>query len=324
MSKFLCDICNYSSNSKFSYEKHLKTKKHLENIKDPELSINSNYICQFCNGIYSANSNLCKHQKFCSKKKELFIELQRRDEEIARLKQENSKNMQFKDELLVKSNEMISILKSEVNHLQLVVNNSGSIVKTTVSALSYVVKNYTEAPVLEPCMNYKEINYEQNNTEFIEKIIYEHNNGNLPSFIGEFIIKNYKKDDPQQQSLWSSDTVRFSYLVRELINNNTVDWKIDKNGIKTKETIIKPIVQYIDDQVREYMEHFDIDYTNNSAVEAEKKMMKLKLSADILKDADDGVLSTQILKYITPFFYLNKTDDVQPNTIINNNISINK
>ena len=410
--KFTCNICNYSTDTKFCYEKHLNTKKHKEKVNEKEISpiIDHNltmihpqknqFICIFCDNKYTTIGHLNRHNISCIKKRKIVDELNKKiaeltekvneqakiinhDNEIINKKNEiiiqkeekcNGKvtekvnNVDFcpsidpqktinqshknqficifcdnkyttighlnrhknacfekrklidelnkkdemlnqKDELLNQKDEMISAIKSEVSHLKLIVNNSGSIIKTSVSTMAYVLKNYKEAPLLESPKDYSALHFEQNNTEFVDNLIYEHNHNKLHIYIGDFIIKTYKKENPSQQSIWNSDTSRLTYLVREIITNNKVDWKVDKKGIKTTEFIINPILKYIDDQVTDYIQTFDMDYSSDSAISAERKMLKLKAGTEILKSIEDKVLNEAVLKHIAPYFYLCKTDD---------------
>ena len=318
--KFTCNFCNYSTDVKFCYEKHLNTKKHIEKINEnPKISSKyhetiidlipeNEFKCVFCNNIYTNSGNLSRHKTTCLEKKTLIDEFKMQlllKDEILKQKDETLKQM---DETLKRADETIFILKSEVVHLKAIVNNTGSIIKTSVSAMAYVIKNYKDAPALESIKDYAAIHYEQDNTTFVENLIYEHNNNKLHIYISDFIIKTYKTDDPAKQSLWNSDTSRLTYLIREIITNNKVDWKVDKKGIKTTKFIIEPILKYIDDQIRNYVESYEIDH-KVSAKEAERQMMKLKSGMEIIKNIETKVLSEEILKYITPYFYLIKNDD---------------
>ena len=317
---FKCEMCSYSARDKSDYKKHLITKKHKgkvneqmnESNENPKRIIKENlknpFICQHCNNNFSTAANLSRHDKACFKKIQITTNYKN---EISILKNElesHIKALEQKDETINQKDETISILKSEVAHLKSIVNNTGSIVKTSVSTMAYVIKNYKDAPVLESVNDYSAIHYEQNNTEFVENLIYEHNNNKLHIYISDFIIKTYKKGDPAKQSLWNSDTSRLTYLIREIITNNKVDWKVDKKGIKTTKFIIEPILKYIDDQIRNYVESYEIDH-KVSAKEAERQMMKLKSGMEIIKNIETKVLSEEILKYITPYFYLIKNDD---------------
>jgi|688.fasta_scaffold258254_1 hypothetical protein len=315
---YKCKYCNYESYDKFNYKKHLTTKKHKEKVNECliesplnpcriqiESMVLKEHICQYCNRYYSTASNLSKHINNC-KNKDLLID------EINRLKTQ----LAIKDEKIndlcnmsSQKDDMISVLKSEVAHLKSIVNNTSSIVKTSVSTMAYVIKNFKDAPALETMIDYSALHYEQNTNQFVEELIYHYEHSRLDEYIGNFIIKYYKKEDPNKQSIWNSDTSRLTYLIRELLNNK-VDWKVDKKGIKTTKFIIEPILTYIDDQIREYIQTFDIDYTIINAREAEREMMKVKSATDILKSIEDKILCEMILKYITPYFYLNKVESI--------------
>ena len=259
-----------------------------------EIPNKQEFKCFFCNIVYANSANLSRHKNYCNEKY---------------LTETNIKLIE-KDKLIDQKDEIISILKSENAHLKMIVNNAGSVIKTSVSTMAYVIKNFKEAPALESIKDYSAIHFEQNNTAFVENLIYEQNHNKLHIYIGDFIIKTYKKEDPSKQSIWNSDTSRLTYLIREIISNNKVDWKIDKKGIKTKNFIIEPILEYIDNQIRDFIENFDMDYTLDSAKSAERKMMQLKISTDILKNIEDKLLSEEILKYVAPHFYLSKNDEL--------------
>jgi len=307
------------------------TKKHIEKVNndlkisqiypiDIPISVSNpvKFVCDFCNTQFTKPCNLSRHRNNCSLKKQsndnFNIQISELNNKIAELNiklnnQNNESTIKLNDyvKMLDQKDETISVLKSEVAHLKSIVNNTGSIIKTSVSTMAYVINNYRDAAALESLKDYSAIQYENDNTEFIENLIYEHNNNKLHIYISDFIIKTYKKDDPSKQSLWNSDTSRLTYLVREIITNNKVDWKIDKKGIKTTKFIIDPILEYIDEQVRSYVEAYEVDH-RISAKEAEKQMMKLKSGMEIIKSIETKLLNEEILKYITPHFYLNKTD----------------
>ena len=322
MSTFKCTTCNYATRDKSNFSKHEISKKHIEKVNQiqnknimtlkPIPNDSANFTCNYCNMKFTKSCNLSRHKNNCSEKEQLIQQLTHQVNELniqllskdESLKQKNETLKQI-DESLKRADETISILKSEVIHLKTIVNNTGSIIKTSVSTMAYVIKNYKDAPALESIKDYSAIRYEQDNTEFVENLIYEHNNNKLHIYISDFIIKTYKKDDPTKQSLWNSDTSRLTYLIREIITNNKVDWKVDKKGIKTTKFIIEPILQYIDNQVRNYVQSYEVDH-RISAKEAERQMMKLKSGMEIIKNIETKILSEEILKYITPHFYLTK------------------
>jgi hypothetical protein len=319
---YSCKLCNYSTDVKFCYNKHTSTKKHKvnESLNHTQFIPNSylddiyksNYVCSYCNNYFSSSASLSRHKHSCIEKTKLINEyndkLKLKDDIINELYNVINQKDFDKQAIIDNKDEVISILKSEVAHLKSIVNNTGSIVKTSVSTMAYVIKNFKDAPALEMINDYSKLHNEQDNNSFIEELIHQYDHQKLDMYIGNFIVKTYKKEDPSKQSIWNSDTNRLTYLIRELLNNK-VDWKVDKKGIKTKQFIIEPILEYIDDQIRNYIQNFTIDYETISTKDAEKKMMKIKSATEIIKQTEDKVLCEQILKYIAPYFYLNKTDE---------------
>ena len=69
-SDFFCDLCLYSTDSKFNFARHLLSIKHLEN----EANI-CNYVCE-CGKRFKKNNGLWKHKKKC----EIFLD-DKEDEE---------------------------------------------------------------------------------------------------------------------------------------------------------------------------------------------------------------------------------------------------
>ena len=73
--KFVCELCNYNSNSNKDYKKHLLTSKHIN--KTTLISFNNEeekfhqkdktYECNKCNKIYKKKNSLWYHNKKCIK-----------------------------------------------------------------------------------------------------------------------------------------------------------------------------------------------------------------------------------------------------------------
>jgi len=65
-SKYSCVKCNFFTNNKKDYGKHLLTKKHNEMPKTSKTS-KKEFICPTCDKKYMDNSGLWKHKKKCIK-----------------------------------------------------------------------------------------------------------------------------------------------------------------------------------------------------------------------------------------------------------------
>lgn len=71
--------------------------------------------------------------------------------------------------------------------------------------------------------------------------------------IAKIIVDEYKKRDPQEQSIWNSDITRLTYLLRLQDVNNKEMWKIDKCAVKTKTLIIEPFIFNTRVQFNDYL-----------------------------------------------------------------------
>jgi hypothetical protein len=78
-------------------------------------------------------------------------------------------------------------------------------------------------------------------------VITLHKDGELNRYLGKLLLKNYKKSDPKQQSLWNSDTGRLSYVVRTLAGDKPT-WIADKKAIQLKDNI-NPLLFHLDKEV---------------------------------------------------------------------------
>jgi hypothetical protein len=73
--KFTCEICDYYTCKKSSYDKHLLTVKHLCNISD-NLCNNkvANLICKKCDTQFGSRVTLWRHKKICNSVENIIIQ----------------------------------------------------------------------------------------------------------------------------------------------------------------------------------------------------------------------------------------------------------
>lgn len=60
-----CITCNYFTDRKSSYDKHLSTAKHAASLMPTITSPPTTFICNICNASYAYRSGLSKHKKTC-------------------------------------------------------------------------------------------------------------------------------------------------------------------------------------------------------------------------------------------------------------------
>lgn len=56
---FECSVCNYMTDIKSNYQKHLDSKKHFNNTN----LVKKRYVCSICNGKFNNNVSLWRHRK---------------------------------------------------------------------------------------------------------------------------------------------------------------------------------------------------------------------------------------------------------------------
>lgn len=299
-----CNICNYTTNRKSNYDNHCNSKRHEKmcineqlkqektTLNEAKRSLNHDFFCDFCNLSFKKNYLLSRHLRICTPK---------------RFKSESDK-LQTQIESLIDKNRA---LETEVKFLRNVVTSAGSLMHESMSAINFLSKSYKNTPLLEnldstaKIKSIVELN-DNSSDDFIERLSYEYRQKTLPKFLGKFFIDNYKKKNPEEQSIWNSDATRLTYIIRVMVNDEH-NWDIDKKGKKVKTRIIDPVLKYLKDTINEFIENINSSYVNSLKGSDKTRFIdKLEGSSKIIKEIDEGNLANDILKFITPYFYIKK------------------
>jgi hypothetical protein len=120
--RFSCEICDYSTSKKSSFDNHLDSKKHKSNENEHKINKNQqNYaklcpkhICAICNMEFKDRSGLWRHKKKCTiepenKMIEQYGNPKEKDELINFLLKENS---EFKVMMMEQSKQMLELAKN--------------------------------------------------------------------------------------------------------------------------------------------------------------------------------------------------------------------
>jgi hypothetical protein len=231
--------------------------------------------CSYCNKPFKSLHGTSQHEGICSKKKIQDLE---------------EKNKQ-KDE------QIKMLLEDKRNLTELSINNSKTSSKA-LSALSYIVYNYTDTKALEHIEDdtIKQIIYakEENNVHIARIFMMYHRAKSLHKHIGDAIIDAYKCDQPEEQQFHTTDVSRLNYVVMTAIGEDK-EWIQDKGGLKITDKIINPIV----DKIKEQIDDFIYDIKNDvEKINARDQ----KAIYDIQNDIEDDKFQKQIHKYIAPYF----------------------
>lgn len=322
---YTCKNCNYNTDNKSNFNRHNKSTNHkrksniesklTRSVKGPtddanKLALNCKktnlYICR-CKKEFHHASSLSRHKQKCDiiQNKILMGEL-----EINELKEQLKKY-----ENVVEKCEGV-IQKYEEMHKELIntvkTSNKGN---TYISVKNYIQTNYSSAPPLTKLNDYSLL--EQSNNTLIDDIVYNFDHSLLDQYLGTFLINQYKKDDLSQQSIWNSDVARMTYIINELLCNKKTSWNHDYKGIKTKEYIVIPLLEYIKKYIQDYLKNSTVNFMKLSHNECEK-IMKTQVTLGQTLQYINTTLGDDIVKYISPYFHLNKFTD----TILDNNFKV--
>jgi len=303
--KYICSECNYETGDKSNYNKHVKSVTHKQMVTSNHIVItngsnnkvtNKNFVCGNCDRHFTNKQNLSRHKiHYCKKSKN---------------------DIDDKDKKINELTEKINMLSNEVQMYKNQAKNNKTINNTYhISVKNYLQQNYPNAPALAGLTDYAKLEYDNEYDDFIDALVYNYDNSQLNKYIGDFIISSYKKDDPSIQSIWSSDVARLTYIIKELLANNESIWNHDYKGVIIKMRIINPILKYIKEYINGYwvknlhsFETCDINQLN--------KLNKIYTTIyQIKKDIDGDILGNDIIKYITPYFYINRNKEVNDNRI---------
>ena len=244
-------------------------------------------------------------------------------------------------------------LKQQVMELKEFIKSGKAAPTYNISIKKYIQQNYSDAPPLEQLANYSLLQYknnrnnrndrnnndeccdndcdnnndcdddydncdddrdDDNDDDFISTLSYNYNNNALHKYIGDFIIKYYKKDNPSQQSMWTSDMSRLTYVIKELLSTNESIWNRDYKGIKTKKYVIDPILKYIKDYIDDYCVK-NLDKFKNLSINKAIQLQRIYVSVyQLKKDIDSEIIANNIIKYISPHFYMDRHEQI-PDTV---------
>lgn len=288
--KYECKICNFETNRKANYNDHIETIKHKNNKK-----LNSNkYKCELCNKGYATKANYDKHINKC----------------------QNRQSNMINDKVQNDITELKESFKNNEDYIRIICTGAIKVANNTLSTMSFLTNFMTNAPALNTNIDFKamlcrkEDNDFKTENEMVLDIIIFYKNKILVQFLGDIIIESYKKNKPEEQSLWNSDVARLNYIIRELVNNKLM-WTRDSQGIKVNELIIYPLLEVIRKSLVKYKNQ-QLSLQNISNTEKDinfnhvDNYLNIVTVSEIIKDIDELKLNEEINKYISPYFYFDK------------------
>ena len=211
--KFICEICDYRTSKKSSYDKHLSTVKHSFSVAgdtkdatgDKKVAKSCSLVCENCNKIYNSRNGLWKHKKTCipTEKETNITEIS--PELIMNVLQQNKELQQ----LLIEQNKTIIELSKNGS----ITNSSNTISNNTINSNN---KTFNLQFFLnETCKNAMNI------TEFVDSIKLQLSDLESVGKIGyveglsKIIIKNLNALDVTERPVHCSDSKRDTMYVKD-------------------------------------------------------------------------------------------------------------
>ena len=315
---YKCTLCNYITKDTSNLKRHNKTKKHLKNlcaknnvtidasqcaVNAPQCvdnlsqinkKPNNKFICNFCSASFTRSNGLSRHKNICSEK---------HNKEYKLKNQLYEKDNQHEIELLNCKLDKYKHIEKEAKYYKQLLMEAGGLVKKSVSALTYSITNYDDAPSIKTIKVTNIDTFNDSDAQIAKDIISACKNKTLNKYLGNIIIKEYKKKKPKDQSIWNTDDTRLTYIIKELIQNNLSNWVVDKKGIKTTMYLINPLLKHVKSLITEYYKNIIIgDTTFGMEVYLENS----KIITNLVMDIDNDITSKEVLKYISAHLRFNE------------------
>ena len=295
---FFCNTCNYHTNRKSNYNRHINSTKHIEannNIpiknvlcKNKKKKKASVFIC-LCGKEYAYSSGLSKHKRKCSHIKSIEDD-----------KKKEEKKKCLLDKIIQSNKTMQEFISKNIENKQPIINNT------------IINNNYTNQINFNIFLNenYKDA---MNISEFIESIDYdslswdELKNEEAIKLLSNIIISNLQNIDIKKRPIHCTDTMNNQMYIKDQDL-----WEKDESNEKIKKTIQcvsnKQKAAYIKN-INEMKEKDKLTNTNNNKEYIKKTNKYLKP----INDIDER----QIIKQIANSTILTKNEGESDETIIN-------
>jgi len=341
-SKSIIQTTKNSKNHEIFKKSSIKVSKTDYLTKENNMSKN---ICM-CGKTFSCKQNLYRHKKVCDnmiylhtieEQKETINEQQKIIEKQKETINEQSSNimtLKKQIELLQQQLQIQTQLqeiekkptKKQTNSKNTISTNSNNnshnnftdnriIDKSitdnrTINIVAYVNDNFPNTKPISMLTNIearKVLKFDETCGHSLEEmIVFQHSKFLLDQFIGDFIVNEYKKNDPTKQQIWSSNVQKLTFIVRQVLNKTDKVWLKDFNGVCVIKHIIDPILEEVKKLLLEHIKHCNemIEDPNTNIEEFDKIYNNVQHILKIIYEINQKELHNKILKYIAPHFQL--------------------
>lgn len=287
-----CKHCNKSFTTKTSMYRHIRlyckmTNKNMDDYNDDLDSNDSD------NNVSDNENNIVTKTNINKQKDKISISM----DEYMKLKQSNN--------ALLIQNEKLIDLASKTTESNIIHAKS---TKKSINMMSHAIKHFANAPPmkkLEGKHAMKLLSFDNKSKYSIEDIIiYHHHAGTLQNYFGDMLVKEYKTKNPDTQSIWTTDTSRLCFIIKQIIKETGDDkWMTDRSGITLTKLIIFPLLAKVKDIMTVYIKTIGTNAIANCEINNTINDMKnICYAQEIMLSITKQELDKNILKYIAPHF----------------------
>lgn len=340
---YCCEYCKYTTDNQSNWIRHQKSTRHILKVNcatnnstnHPKPPINSklekelaceiknencSLVCDFCKSRFSKRFALTRHIKTCyiaNKNENPASEIKKIMNMMEKLVEKTEKLSEENEQL---KNEKIKSLELDKNKLFRMVDNAGTIVnksmnvaQSSINALTYANKYFTDTPALEPVDDIEFI-VPTNRTgshNIIDISLSCDKSDKLAKYISDKLVDYYKKDNPTLQAIWTGDTSRMNYIVRKAqdIDGDKLCWTKDKNGEHIRKIVVGPILLSIDELLNGFIKGKTKQMNENiDDIDFVRQIIReLSIAGNLSRDISNKSIENEIIKTIAPPLFLDTT-----------------
>ena len=273
------------------------------------------FMC-ICGKKFRYSQGLSKHKIQCHFTNE-ELNVTQKDTLINKLKQEllvEKTKVKFfikkTEELKSEVDELNKLIRNQIAVKDNMLSNASNIVNKSISIIEYLAKN-SKASVLK--FKSKEKIIEQLKTEeqyeIAQIMISQYRNGKLHEYLGNVLIALYKENEPMQQSIWTTDVARLTYLITSEINTSRV-WVTDKKGIHAKDTIIMPLLSIVKKEAQKYMKTLKGKELTQYILDDKTTLADIIKTIGDMRKRSSSELADKINNYIAGYLHFDKKNTI--------------
>jgi hypothetical protein len=276
------------------------------------------YTCKICGKSYKYRQNLWTHKQ----QKHTTTENKDNDSPqiamlISQIAQLQKKVEQLESEKNMCANNLTNSSNTQLTNSNntFAKNIAENVVETNnnqkiINVFQYISQNFNDTEPIK-MLESKEakkmlIIKEDTKYTMADFIVFYYTKYELDRFLGDIIIGAYKKEDPKDQQIWSSNIVKLTFIVRQILNKENV-WLKDINGVCITRHIIDPFLKEIKKLLQQYVKDCSVHY-GKTYEQIEKDQNNGTFAIKIIQEINEKELHKKILKYIAPHFQLEQTN----------------